>query len=511
MSDPEITYGPYRLEVRGELKLLTPMHIGSGERLGVVTDDPVVRFANQPEGTPFIPGSSLRGVLRSRLEREQTQIRVASNYFRTFFGEVRDENSSKLSRLRVFDSFPISSPSLTQVRDHVRHDPETGAAMDGAKFDREVALPARYSFRAVYYGEGPSDRELRLMLAMINLLENAWIHTGSKRGLDYGRLQLCNVSWLGEQRHDPTQLAAYLAGRLPGASQEEWRGASSTPITVCHCTDDIDRNEASEPESILRVGLRLQCKGPVLVKATFAKSIGDVTVENLTTGHPAYGPLGHALSDSVFVERDDSGRPYLPAESLRGVLRTQAYWAAKSINTKAQDDTWTTSCRVLFGSVKEGAREGAAGFFEAGDGELVGEPRYCYLDHVAVDRIVQSAVDEKKFDTCGLESPVFQTSLGVTFRCNERQHLEFFIKLIRDLIEGQLEVGSGTTRGFGTIDSSALTSITLDLANDFIYAAGDVADEQSWYARRILRFRQPCWGHLQHIATALKPKEGAGA
>jgi CRISPR/Cas system CSM-associated protein Csm3 (group 7 of RAMP superfamily) len=85
MSDPEITYGPYRLEVRGELKLLTPMHIGSGERLGVVTDDPVVRFANQPDGTPFIPGSSLRGVLRSRLEREQTQIRVASNYFRTFF------------------------------------------------------------------------------------------------------------------------------------------------------------------------------------------------------------------------------------------------------------------------------------------------------------------------------------------------------------------------------------------------------------------------------------------
>lgn len=188
------TYGPYRLEVKGELHVETAMHIGSGERLGVLTDDPIVRVANLPQGDPFIRGSSLRGVLRSRLEREQTQIGVPTKYYGNVFGAA-NENEALLGRLRFFDSLPIA-PGISQIRDHVRHSAETGAAAYGAKFDREVVLPTSYVFRVLYYGESKDDEELELVRALVELLKKKAIRVGAKRGLNHGRLELRNESWV---------------------------------------------------------------------------------------------------------------------------------------------------------------------------------------------------------------------------------------------------------------------------------------------------------------------------
>ncbi|HHY66634.1 MAG TPA: CRISPR-associated RAMP protein [Alicyclobacillus sp.] len=51
--------------IRGELELTSPLHIGAGERGMIGLDAGVLKW---PDGRPVIPGSSLKGVLRSFLE-----------------------------------------------------------------------------------------------------------------------------------------------------------------------------------------------------------------------------------------------------------------------------------------------------------------------------------------------------------------------------------------------------------------------------------------------------------
>ncbi|MDI3328484.1 MAG: CRISPR-associated RAMP protein Csx7 [Alicyclobacillaceae bacterium] len=51
--------------VRGSLELQTPLHVGAGQRGLMSLDAPVLKW---PDGRPVVPGSSLKGVLRSFLE-----------------------------------------------------------------------------------------------------------------------------------------------------------------------------------------------------------------------------------------------------------------------------------------------------------------------------------------------------------------------------------------------------------------------------------------------------------
>lgn len=51
---------------KGTLKLQTALHIGGGNANASYTDSPIIRT---PEGMPFIPGSSLKGVFRSSVEK----------------------------------------------------------------------------------------------------------------------------------------------------------------------------------------------------------------------------------------------------------------------------------------------------------------------------------------------------------------------------------------------------------------------------------------------------------
>ena len=44
---------------------ITPLHIGCGQDVGLV-DNPIIR--EKTTGFPFIPGSSIRGVLRNKCE-----------------------------------------------------------------------------------------------------------------------------------------------------------------------------------------------------------------------------------------------------------------------------------------------------------------------------------------------------------------------------------------------------------------------------------------------------------
>ena len=90
---------------------ITPLHIGCGQDVGIV-DNPVVR--ERSTGYPFIPGSGIRGVIRSCFENARDE-NSHKDLFNTLFGpEIKPGESAEYAGcLSVVDAkllfFPVRS------------------------------------------------------------------------------------------------------------------------------------------------------------------------------------------------------------------------------------------------------------------------------------------------------------------------------------------------------------------------------------------------------------------
>lgn len=126
----------------------------------------------------------------------------------------------------------------------------------------------------------------------------------------------------------------------------------------------------------------------------------------------------------------------------------------------------------LFGEANESDGTGQKGMIEISDGELQGAIHYVYLDHVAIDRITNAASDGAKFSTCGLDAPAFAVNIRVRFPKKEAACASLVAFLLRDLMQGQLWVGSGVTRGYGYLKQAAFDSVSLNIPSSLDWITG---------------------------------------
>ena len=114
-----------KIKIAGELILKSPLLIGDGA--GETADNfRDVHVLKNRQGKPFIPGTSLCGVLREWLEN------IAPDSVNEIFGDNDAMQSSiQLDDIALADCEIIS-------RDGVRIDGMTGAGVDGGKYDFEV-------------------------------------------------------------------------------------------------------------------------------------------------------------------------------------------------------------------------------------------------------------------------------------------------------------------------------------------------------------------------------------
>lgn len=492
---PEVSYRPYRLEVRGQITFLQPFHIGTGERLNLLTDSPVLREANQPDGQPYLPGTSLRGVLRDYLEREAPLLGCAAADVASLFGPSARNATLQAGRLRIDDACVRAGAGLVETRDHVRINRKWGAADQGAKFDAEATLQgATYDFRATYEGDGSGDLELLLLEAALRHLESGQFQVGAKASWGYGRLQLKNVSYAHYDRATDGGLAAFLASRL---------GKPAVASLVPHQWPLARKSRgatSNEPAAFseLRVKLCIQFDGPVLVKAAFPPQPPANRLGNLNAPE-RYSQTGSLIADHVFLSTALGSFP-LPGSSLRGVLHSQAERISRTL---VGDGSWA---EALFGSARGQTGKGRRGRLEVEDGKLTSPVHFIYLDHVAIDRITNAAADEgQKFATCSLASPTFQVEMRVCFTDQEYGVAALFGLLLRDLMRGRLWAGSGVSRGYGRVSGATFSSACLSLvATSSLKLAGLPAPNvtcgrqlYSWPAAKAFQDLKPLWIALQ--------------
>jgi CRISPR/Cas system CSM-associated protein Csm3 (group 7 of RAMP superfamily) len=428
------TYGPFRLEINGLLHLQSSLRIGSPDQLDLATDMPVLRLG----GKPYLPGSSLRGVLRAHLAREHSLLGCNQDTLQSLFGHAgpwrEDDAQTCRGRLRIFDSFPKDLPAEFEIRDHVRISPETGAAEERAKFDREN-IPLTTSWvsplRIIYEGEKADDEELILLGEALRALENAELTFGSNSSIGFGRLKLEQRTVIVLDRSSAAGLLAFLRSRLPA------------PVTVPPTQFEFPKPKPpiagaaqNAPWNSLTFEVQLR-GGPVLIKA------------------PKPPVKDKAKPDFTFVTKVGSHQPYIPGSGLRGILRHRAELIC------ASQHVGSSLVSTLFGSAKDDG-SGSRGLLKFDDGS-VSSIASVKSDHVALDRITQAAADGKKFDDEALDSPCITFQIHISF-CESSEHLAsvaLLLFLIRDLLAQPcpIAIGSQSSRGYGTIQSANLQTL----------------------------------------------------
>ena len=208
-----------RYEITCELASQGDLHVGSG-REGEASDAGFVRR----NGKAFLPGSSLRGVLRTTVERTLRGIFPTPISCVLFSGENLDPTvcmagheltrkkiergdadapreyvlcpvcrlfgcTISAGRLKITDAVQSASvPVETQVRDGVGIDRDTGAARANIKFNFDV-LPPTATFRFSLMLDNAEEPELALLHILMTELKQG-VHVGGKKNRGMGLVSL---------------------------------------------------------------------------------------------------------------------------------------------------------------------------------------------------------------------------------------------------------------------------------------------------------------------------------
>lgn len=200
-----------KIYFRGKIKLLTGLHIG-GSKADLDIGGIDLGIVKTPKGAPFIPGSSLKGKLRSLLAKLDGSTGVESDReeIKDIFGSAGDDSKRDgYTRLLVRDAdldepnFDLVFGKKEQRADSMETDFTvakyenrinrlTGTAEHPRQIER-VPAGARFNFEMVYdvYDDGKrADHLKRLRLAMM-LLESDYLGGQGSRG--YGKVQFVKL------------------------------------------------------------------------------------------------------------------------------------------------------------------------------------------------------------------------------------------------------------------------------------------------------------------------------
>jgi CRISPR-associated RAMP protein (TIGR02581 family) len=219
-----------RYQFHLKLTLKTPLRLSSG-RASDETDAPLMRCF---DGTPLIPGTSLRGAIRSEVERIISAVGPASGLrscslfsesevdkdcaakFRKYqtaeeaTGEaLSDQEIADFAQQNLCDVCKLFGSALyasrlviedavadekypSRIRDGVGIDRDTGAAREGVKFDYEVLEPEGMKeivFTGAMRVENLTNKDKALLGLILNLLRQG-LYVGGKRAAGLGKIRL---------------------------------------------------------------------------------------------------------------------------------------------------------------------------------------------------------------------------------------------------------------------------------------------------------------------------------
>ncbi|MBQ7607141.1 MAG: hypothetical protein IJU76_04140 [Desulfovibrionaceae bacterium] len=454
--------------VRCILETKTPLHCG--EASDGLLDAPVIRDAF---GLWRIPGSTIAGVFRSWIRRHRPEAETQ------LFGSERDseQSSSKLwvsdGQLLDFDNTlawrkaingtQVDIPVNQYIRDHVRLDPETGAAAETGKFDEEYVPKGVRFFCEITLDEWFQAHDDSLLAAFGDLMAaflSGELRFGASQAYNYGTYTVIQT-WA--RSFDLTR----------EASTEAWLSLDDTetfPQNVGEPWSPTANPMTPESDLYGTLTIPLRAQGPILIAGGEAEGAIDT---DLCFAKTAVYDYQKKTVYTVFA---------IPGSALRGAIRhrVHAILGDLSCGTHIEDD--------LFGAlVDKEAKRGKIAFADAilfAQTKPLDETACKTVQHVSIDRFTGGAMDAQLFNEAPLWRDDICLDCTLTLDGIAPEAAGILLHALCDLAESALPIGNGVNRGNGRLALDRERAIRCDLVwNGETLNEKDTEKAQIWLKR----------------------------
>jgi CRISPR/Cas system CSM-associated protein Csm3 (group 7 of RAMP superfamily) len=472
------------ISISGQLVCQEPLHLG-GLELSVSTDMP---FALDVEGKPYLPGSSLAGMLRAACVSDQEA--------RELFG-FGDPKSIEGRASRVWaEDAQLESDAGMELHDHVRIDRYSGTAAHQAKFDVE-AVPAGSSFKfemTIERRRGDQDLSA-VLLNVLAQLSSGELSLGRGKQRGYGSVKLEN----------------------PLVRRQLWSKTEGILEAVFGRAEESEALPRSSASARLLITLPFKAQGPLMVKASYGGADVDMlprTAKNVDRKYVLMLPgssikgalrshaekivrlrLGTAVNDVATKIEAAIAQVNLPLVDLlfgtpraaqdgkhaktdqENSVKAGMLGLAGSLKIKtlyaAPNSTWTELVAPKLKSKDEPLTKHLAALKSNGlrkDPTANNQgPQVDVAYHVAIDRWTGGAAENMLYtavEPWGIDWPAIEITLdtaalkaravhayGGNAPLVERAALVLLWHVLNDFCEGLIPLGFGTTRGYGHVEA----------------------------------------------------------
>ena len=205
-----------KILIEGKLEVVTGLHIGGASSFAAIgaVDSPVVR--NSRDNQPMIPGSSLKGKMRSLLARQRNQ-KISGNMDEDEEGILRLFGSAKNGNVRVgrlifSDLFLAEQDSLeSPVEVKFENSINRLTAVANPRQLERVIPGTQFNLKLLYELKDTTDREKEKRSEYYQGSEEEWIlkdfqslidgmklleldYLGGSGTRGYGQVRFCNLS-----------------------------------------------------------------------------------------------------------------------------------------------------------------------------------------------------------------------------------------------------------------------------------------------------------------------------
>lgn len=478
-----------RMTISGTLKLMSPMHIGSGFAAALHSEkdanDKSIEVGGIVLGEgdkPVIPSTSLKGAMRALLE----QAGIDEGVIEALFGTIKDSNKADTSQntgrqgCLVPLTATLKAPGKTNKDMGVELDSTIAGAVltqrtaindvygvpeKGKLFVRQQLAPgATFSFRMNLMRDALSvDEKKRAAVAgLLATLRSDGIYLGSGRGDGNGLLKLAgDVSFGGirikggevknlDQNEVRKHYGAGQALTLPGAV---FRLILSTddPFFVLSSKKDDAREDRSEGANNKLRAMRTADSLPEL-PATSLMGALKARAEWLEALRPKRqeGEERKLLLAEIFgIESDEVKKQEMREAIAQGINgRNKVRTDALNARRREQDISAAPGKPRVISAAQI---TGFAGMLRVKS--ITPESASIQtIPSVKIDRFTQSPMDRALFETEAFVGPRFEVTLALDHRA-EPEHVTFVNDLIANLtrngVNSGLMLGHASNRGYG--------------------------------------------------------------
>lgn len=187
-----------KIKIEGIIEVKSGLHIGGDDSFSAIgaIDSPVVRdpFTRYP----IIPGSSLKGKMRSLLARDKGTVPVGGTQGfendcieikRLFGSSAKGSDASgsgmQMSRLQFFDCFLANKKELPQIFENkFENTIDRLTSVANPRQIERVVRGSQFALELIYNVENPSEvpEDFENIAKAIELLENDYLGGGGTRG-----------------------------------------------------------------------------------------------------------------------------------------------------------------------------------------------------------------------------------------------------------------------------------------------------------------------------------------